>query len=51
MHDLDLLNSRIDKYALYAKAGSLIELPERVVDRPNTEFLEWHMDERFKESA
>jgi putative restriction endonuclease len=37
--------------ALYAKAGSVIDLPERPVDRPNAEFLEWHLSERFKASA
>jgi putative restriction endonuclease len=34
----------------YAKAGQLIELPERKLDRPHREFLEWHMDTRFKAS-
>ncbi|MFI2710978.1 HNH endonuclease [Micromonospora sp. NPDC018662] len=32
----------------YAKAGSVIELPERRVDRPAAEFLEWHLDTVFK---
>ncbi|MET7832234.1 HNH endonuclease [Micromonospora sediminicola] len=32
----------------YAKAGSVIELPERRVDRPGAEFLEWHLDTVFK---
>jgi putative restriction endonuclease len=31
----------------YAKAGQLIELPERRADRPDREFLEWHLDEVF----
>jgi len=37
--------------ALYAKQGTVINLPERRVDRPNTEFLEWHMETVFKKSA
>ncbi|MGH8961543.1 MAG: HNH endonuclease [Jatrophihabitantaceae bacterium] len=32
----------------YAKAGTRIAVPERRVDRPNREFLEWHMDEVFQ---
>ncbi len=35
-----------DQY--YAKAGQLIQLPDRRADRPGREFLEWHMDEVFK---
>ena len=31
----------------YERAGSVIALPEREVDKPNTEFLTWHMDEVF----
>jgi putative restriction endonuclease len=34
----------------YAKAGRVIELPARRADRPNREFLEWHLDEVFKAS-
>jgi putative restriction endonuclease len=34
----------------YAKAGQVIELPEHRVDRPNRDFLEWHLDEIFKAS-
>jgi putative restriction endonuclease len=34
--------------SFYAKAGQVIELPDRVVDRPHREFLEWHLDEVFK---
>lgn len=34
----------------YAKEGELIELPERRVDRPEREFLQWHLDEVFKAS-
>lgn len=34
----------------YAKAGQLIELPERKHDRPHRDFLEWHMDTIFKAS-
>ncbi|MGN9776945.1 HNH endonuclease [Micromonospora sp. H33] len=32
----------------YAKAGELITLPEQRRDRPNPEFLEWHLDTVFK---
>jgi putative restriction endonuclease len=31
----------------YEREGSVIALPEREVDKPNTEFLTWHMDEVF----
>lgn len=34
----------------YAQAGQVIELPARRIDRPNREFLEWHLDEIFKAS-
>jgi putative restriction endonuclease len=34
----------------YAKAGQVIALPDRRVDRPNREFLEWHLDVIFKAS-
>ncbi len=34
----------------YAQAGQVIELPARRTDRPNREFLEWHLDEVFKAS-
>jgi putative restriction endonuclease len=34
----------------YAKAGQVIALPYRRVDRPNREFLEWHLDVIFKAS-
>jgi HNH endonuclease len=34
----------------YAQAGQVIELPARRPDRPNREFLEWHLDEVFKAS-
>lgn len=34
--------------AYYAKAGSEITLPERKADRPNPDFLEWHLDTVFK---
>jgi putative restriction endonuclease len=37
-------------YQFYAKAGQVIELPERRADRPNSDFLEWHVDEVFKAS-
>jgi len=32
---------------LYARAGTPIAVPERRPDRPNSEFLEWHLDEVF----
>jgi putative restriction endonuclease len=32
----------------YAKAGQVIELPERRADRPSPQFLEWHLDEVFQ---
>jgi putative restriction endonuclease len=32
----------------YARAGQPIAVPERRADRPNREFLEWHLDEVFK---
>ena len=34
----------------YARAGQVIDLPERRVDRPQHDFLEWHLDEVFKAS-
>lgn len=34
----------------YAQAGQVIELPARRADRPNRDFLEWHLDEVFKAS-
>ena len=34
----------------YARAGTPIRLPEHRLDRPNREFLEWHLDEVFKAS-
>ena len=34
----------------YAKGGQLIELPERRLDRPHRDFLEWHLDTVFKAS-
>ena len=35
----------------YAKAGQVIDLPERRADRPGREFLEWHLDEVFLRAA
>jgi putative restriction endonuclease len=35
---------------LYARAGEHIAVPERRPDRPNAEFLEWHLDEVFQPS-
>jgi hypothetical protein len=35
----------------YAKAGQIIDLPERRADRPSREFLEWHFDEVFLKAA
>ncbi|MDQ3464516.1 MAG: HNH endonuclease [Actinomycetota bacterium] len=34
----------------YANAGQRIALPSRRADRPNREFLEWHIDEVYKTS-
>ena len=34
----------------YARAGQVIELPEHRADRPNRDFLEWHLGEVFKAS-
>lgn len=34
----------------YAKAGLLIDLPQRTADRPKREFLEWHLSAVFKAS-
>jgi putative restriction endonuclease len=34
----------------YSRAGTPIALPARRVDRPNREFLAWHLDEVFKAS-
>jgi putative restriction endonuclease len=36
--------------AFYARAGTVIALPERRADRPSREFLEWHRDQVFKAS-
>ncbi len=35
----------------YAKAGQVIDLPERRADRPGREFLGWHLDEVFLKAA
>jgi putative restriction endonuclease len=32
----------------YAQAGQVIALPDRKIDRPHREFLEWHLEEVFK---
>jgi putative restriction endonuclease len=34
----------------YAKAGQVIELPDRRVDRPGRDYLQWHMGTVFKAS-
>ncbi len=34
----------------YARAGQVVALPGRTIDRPQREFLEWHLDEVFKVS-
>jgi putative restriction endonuclease len=34
----------------YAQAGHVIALPDRKIDRPHREFLEWHLDEVVKAS-
>ncbi len=35
---------------LYALAGRPVAVPDRRVDRPSREFLEWHLGEVFKAS-
>jgi len=37
--------------ALYAKAGDLVGVPSRRADKPHREFLQWHMETVFKQSA
>jgi hypothetical protein len=39
---------RTDQF--YAWAGQVIDLPDHRADRPNPDFLEWHLDEVFKAS-
>ena len=34
--------------AFYAKEGTVITLPDRRSDQPNADFLQWHMDTKFK---
>jgi putative restriction endonuclease len=34
----------------YAQAGQLVALPEHRADRPQRDFLQWHLDEVFKAS-
>jgi putative restriction endonuclease len=34
----------------YTRDRQRIDLPDRRVDRPNTEYLEWHLDEKFMAS-
>jgi putative restriction endonuclease len=36
--------------AFYAKEGTVITLPGRRSDQPNPDFLQWHMDTKFKAS-
>jgi putative restriction endonuclease len=31
----------------YARAGQLIDLPDRRVERPSREYLEWHVEEKY----
>jgi putative restriction endonuclease len=33
----------------YARAGERVLLPDQRVDRPNREYLEWHLDEVFQD--
>jgi putative restriction endonuclease len=35
----------------YARAGELIAVPDRPSERPNREFLEWHLDEVFLKAS
>ena len=37
--------------SFYAKAGEVIALPERRTDRPNPDFLRWHLENIFKASS
>jgi putative restriction endonuclease len=39
-----------EEFYARASAGTTIELPERRADRPNSEFLEWHIGEVFNAS-
>jgi len=39
--------SRRVREEFYEREGSEITLPERLFDRPNKEYLEWHMDTVF----
>ncbi len=34
----------------YARVGEVITLPKRRADRPQREFLQWHMDQVFRAS-
>jgi putative restriction endonuclease len=34
----------------YARAGQVIDLPERRADQPRREFLEWHAEKVFRAS-
>jgi putative restriction endonuclease len=36
--------------SFYASAGQVITLPGRRTDRPNPDFLQWHLDTEFKAS-
>ena len=36
--------------AFYAKEGEVITLPDRRGDQPDVDFLQWHMDTKFKAS-
>jgi len=36
--------------AFYAKVGEVVALPDRKADRPNPDFLRWHVDTIFKAS-
>jgi putative restriction endonuclease len=36
-----------EEFYARASSGDAITLPRRPVDRPNKEFLEWHLDEVF----
>jgi len=39
-----------EEFYAQAAAGDPITLPQRRHDRPNKEFLEWHLDEKFRAS-
>jgi putative restriction endonuclease len=39
-----------DEFYQRADSGEPISMPDRIADRPNTDFLTWHADTLFKAS-